>query len=234
MCEQRKTVLPSLLSPVMMSRSSLRPMGSEPAQGLVEEDEFGVVDERLGQPDPLQHAPRELAKLEARRPLEPDPRQEPRDPVPPLGPLQGEEAAVEVEELRGGEIFVEVGLLGQVAEPAPGVDVPVTAAEDLDLAGVGRDQPEGAFQGRGLARPVGAEKAEDLARCHAQRDALQGGALLGDKPRCERLMQVVDTENGSHRTDLIILKERLEGKSAAGGRGQSGTTRFSVSGSIVI
>ena len=65
MCELKNTVRPSSRSRRIRSRTSRPAERVEARHRLVEEDHLGIVDQRLGQADALQHALRELAQLQA-------------------------------------------------------------------------------------------------------------------------------------------------------------------------
>src|SRR4029079_14628519 len=111
----------------------------------------------------LQHALRVLAQRELARALEPDAREQPVGPRPTLGARHVEEAPDEIEQLLAGEVVVEVGALGQVAEAALGVEIRPRAAEEAHAASRREDQAHEHLDGGGLAGAVGSEEPEDLA-----------------------------------------------------------------------
>ena len=140
---------------------------------LVEQDQLGVVDQRLGQADPPLHALgvfAELACLAAFRPTMSISRS---TRLRPLGRRDVEQPAVEVERLLGVEELVEVRLLGQVADPLVLGDVGGRLVEDQRLALGGEEQAEQQLDRGRLARAVGAEQAEDLAPMDLQVERLQ-------------------------------------------------------------
>ena len=67
------------------------------------------------------------------------------------------EVGHELEELTGGEVVVEIGLLGDVADAGEGFLVARRVAEERDLAGVDADEAEEGLDRRGLACTVVAE-----------------------------------------------------------------------------
>jgi hypothetical protein len=74
------------------------------------------------------------------------------------------------------QLLGELRLLELHAEPLPQltlVRLPCQA-EDLDLAGVGLEQPLEDFDRRRLARAVGAKQPEALAAIDAKREAVNG------------------------------------------------------------
>jgi hypothetical protein len=84
-------------------------------------------------------------------------------PAVAQGGREVEQPAVEVERLLGGQVPVQVRLLGQVANALVLLHLGRRLAEDVGLA-IGREeQAEEEFDGGGLAGAVGAEEAEDLA-----------------------------------------------------------------------
>jgi hypothetical protein len=54
-------------------------------------------------------------------------------------------------------------VLGQIADPPPRIRIAGWLAEDARRAAAWLDQAKQDFDGRGLARAVGSQKAEDLA-----------------------------------------------------------------------
>ena len=130
---------------------------------LVEQDQLGVVDQRLGQADPALHALGVLAELAVLGGAQADHVDQPVDPLGPLGRRDLEQPAVEVERLLGVQELVEVRLLGQVADPLVLGDVGRRLVEDQRVA-LGREEQAEQELDRGrLARAVGPEQAEDLA-----------------------------------------------------------------------
>ena len=109
-------------------------------------------------------------------------------------PLRGKaaDAAVEIDVLAHGQVVVESELLGHVADDP--LDV-LALAGDVEAADerLARGRPEDAAEhpdGRGLARPVRAEEAEDLAAADAEGDVVDGGEFA------ERLGQAADVDAG--------------------------------------
>ena len=75
---------------------------------LVEEDQFGLVDEGLREADALQHAFRELAQREASFAGDAHPVEQAGHALAPLLAAQAEEAGEVGQQLLGGEVVVEV------------------------------------------------------------------------------------------------------------------------------
>ena len=104
----------------------------EPGQGLVEQDDLGVVEQGLGDPDPLQHPARAAAERPAPLSVDPDAIQEPRGPPAGVRRGESEQAPVVEQELLGREVVAERGRLGQEPDAPAHGDVAGRTAEDLD------------------------------------------------------------------------------------------------------
>jgi len=149
----------------------------EAAGGFVEDHEFGVVDQRLGNADPASHALGILAELPLAVSCETDHLDQGRRAPPPLLRIEAEEPAIEIERLLGIEEFVEIRLLGEVADSFVLRDVGGGSAEDQRLTRRGKDQAKKQFERRRLSRTVGAEQTEDLASPHVEVERLERGLL---------------------------------------------------------
>ena len=145
----------------------------EPGQGLVEEDDLGVVEQSLGHTDPLQHPARAAAERQAPLRVDPDAVQQSRGPPTGIRRSESEQAPVVDQEFLGREVLAERGRLGQEPDAAPHGDVAGRTAQDLRAARGGKEQLHEQLQGRRLTGAVRTEIAEDLARCDVERDALQ-------------------------------------------------------------
>ena len=90
----------------------------EPGHRLVEQHELGVVDERLGDADALQHALGVLAQVRVGGALQTDVPEQGLDALAPAARVEAEQPRAEPEELAAGEVVVEVRVLRQVARRA--------------------------------------------------------------------------------------------------------------------
>ena len=148
---------------------------------FVEDQQLGVVHERLDEPELLPVAGRQLPN----RPVELG-----VEALGELGDAAGPDVAVqpreEAEHRRAGQQGVETEVPGQVAdappqrEPAAGDVVP----EQPRAARCWRGEPEQQAHGRTLAGPVGTEEPEDLPRTNLQIEVEQTAArpvVLGQK-----------------------------------------------------
>jgi len=141
------------------------PAGVEAVGGLVEHQQPGVAQQAGGDAEALAHAvgvAGDLVVLPSGQ----------VDGVEDLGDAAGPEAAVAaveereaLEVLRAGEVGVELRALDEPCHAVERVDTGVApgAAEDLDRAGVGSDEPEQHPEEGGLPGAVGAQDAVDLA-----------------------------------------------------------------------
>ena len=117
-CEQSRTVLPCCLSERIRSFISRVPIGIQAGRRLVEQDQIGVVDQRLGQADAAGHALGILAKLSLARSSASRPTMSSSSGTRRFSSLRRdlEEPAVELQRLFAVEEAVEVRLFGQEAD----------------------------------------------------------------------------------------------------------------------
>ena len=109
-----------------------------------------------------------------------------------VGRRLGIVAAIEVQGFAGGDLVEEARALELHADAGadlPAVVAPVQA-EELDDPSVGGGEALDDLQGRGLARTVGTQQAEDLAQGHVEVQVVHGqdlGVLLAEPPdpECE-------------------------------------------------
>ena len=153
--------------------------GVEAGGRLVEDDQVGVVDERLGQADAALHALGELADRPRPGLAQADHFEQLLGAVLALVPGQAEEVAEEIQRLAGIEVAVEVGFLGQVADARLGGDVAGRMAEDLDVPFGRIQQPEQQLDGGGLAGAVRARAGRRLRRGRTSKSTLSTARALG-------------------------------------------------------
>ena len=145
---------------------------------LVEEQQLGIVDERLRDADALEHAFGERAQRLLAGSLQADHLQQLVHALLLDRAGQAEQAAVEADHFRSGHMLIEVGRLGQVGDLLLDINVAGGLAQNQDLARRREDQAQQSLDGRGLARAVGAEEAENLALVDIQADVVDGGDLF--------------------------------------------------------
>ncbi len=185
MCELNSTVLPRSCRLSMMRLTSTRPTGSRPVMGSSSKHQLGVVDQRLGDADALQHALGVLAKVRAGRP--------PSRPTSPRSAstrsrrvvrVKTEEPAAEAEELaaRRGSRRSTGSQAGSRREQRPATP----SSTDPD---VGPHQPERHLDGGRLAGAVRAQEARTRAPArHLEVDALQNLDGAAPEPHVDGLV----------------------------------------------
>ena len=145
----------------------------QPAEGLVEDGQLGVVHQRRGQLDPLLVPVRQLLEPRAGSVAE-------AQAAEPFRGCLFRRCCVHLREL--GQVSqlltdlhlrVETPFLRHVAEAGSllGSDGPSPPAH---LASIGTHQAEDRPHGGGLARPVRTEEADDPTRRHAERRPIEG------------------------------------------------------------
>ena len=149
----------------------------EPAHRLVEENDFGIVHERLGQAHPLQHALGELPELAVPgRLVEVHAAQEIGGAGPAGRRPVAEQLGAVLQQLARGEVVVEVRLLGQVAEACVHGHVGDVVAEDAGAAAGRGHEPHQDLDRRGLAGAVAAASE----RAHATEVQESRRVVLGE------------------------------------------------------
>src|SRR5579884_934404 len=145
---------------------------------LVEDDQIRVVDERLSQADALTHALGILAERAFAIRLESDFLDQLLSLGLPLRRRQIEEPAIEIERLFSIEEAIKIGLFGQIPDALVLDHVGGGPAKDERFAVGGIEQAKQELDGRGLARTVGSEQAEDLALSDFHVKGAEGGLFL--------------------------------------------------------
>src|SRR5689334_404094 len=136
----------------------------EAAHRLIEKHDLRIVDQRLGQPDSLQHSLRKLSQLRVPTLLiQLHSRQQIRGPLSArLGWITEDLRAV-VEKLARSQIVVKIRILRQVTDALMHADLADVVTEDARAAVSRKDQTHEQLERRGFTRSVGAEKPEDLS-----------------------------------------------------------------------
>jgi hypothetical protein len=136
--------------------------------GLVEDDQIGVVDHRLGQPDALGHALGIGGDLVVGPLVHADDGEELAGAVLAGGLGDAVQAGDERQHLLAGEVAGEAVVFGQVADARQRRPVADGPAQHGAADAGGPDERQQNLDEGGLARPVGPEQAEDLAGPHLQ------------------------------------------------------------------
>ena len=153
--------------------------GVDAFEGLVEEEDFGAVDDGGGEGELLLHAVGEVGDEFFLLAGEAHEVEQLLGALVGGGAIEAIHAADEAEVLGGGETAEEGHALGNDADVAlelGGVGGEVLA-ENADAAGGGCEQAGEHLDGGGFARAVGAEEAEELAGGDGEIDILNGGEI---------------------------------------------------------
>ncbi len=145
---------------------------------LIEDDEIGIVDERLRQADALAHALGILAEDAFAIGLESDFLDQLLGLVLPLRGRQIEQPAVKVESFLGVEEAIKIRFFRQIADAFVFGHVGGGLAEDEGFAIGGIEQTEQQFDGRRLAGAIGTEQTEDFALTNLHVEGAEGGLFL--------------------------------------------------------
>jgi len=149
----------------------------EPPRRFIQDHQLGIVDQRLRQTKPLQHAAGVLPHPEAPRLPQPDEFEQAVHAFAAQAHGQREEAAVIVQEFLAPHVLVEVGRLGEKTQAAPGVHGTERSAQDRPAAGRRRDQADQQLDHRCLPRSVGPQEPVDLPGGNVEREAVERGLV---------------------------------------------------------
>jgi len=143
----------------------------EPGEGLVHDDEVGLVHESRDNLRLLLHALAEVLHLLVAVVVQVEPLQPVGQPAPRLPLVQALEGRKIDQRRLQLEVHVQAALLRQVAD-AVLLRLIEPAAKDLDITGIGPEDIEHHADGRRLACAVRPEQAEDFARVDLEGDAV--------------------------------------------------------------
>ncbi len=149
----------------------------EAGERLVEDEQLGIVQQGGGDEDALLHALGVERDGRVAPGFEAEQGEEPVGLEVDEGLGQVAQAADELEVLEAGEVGVDVGLLGDVAEGgAVGLEIVADAlAFEEHLAVGGLEEAGDDLDGGGFAGAVGTDVADDLAGTEAKADVVDGG-----------------------------------------------------------
>ncbi|OPZ22417.1 MAG: hypothetical protein BWZ10_00425 [candidate division BRC1 bacterium ADurb.BinA364] len=155
----------------------LAPQRIEARLRLVEEDQFGIVQQRLGQPDALIHALGIALERQIGGVRQADQFQQFADFAAALAPGHAVELAVKIKKFAPGQIIVEIRILGQKSDL--GLHRPITQRFAHDACRARRREVNAHqnLDGRGFSGAIRAKQAEDLAFFHVQREIVQRAHL---------------------------------------------------------
>src|SRR5713226_1368795 len=174
-------------------------VGVEAVGRLVEDQELGLAQHRLGQRQALTHAHGVPLDLVIAALLHPDQVEELADLLLVDGT---EESCEKAQVVATGEEAVERGLLERGSEQAgrPGVIRPAVVPADPGGAAIRMLQPEEDSDGGRLARPVGAQEPKHLALGDIQGDLVEGADAA------EPLGEPIDLDDGGYWGHLELWR----------------------------
>ncbi len=178
----------------------------EAGGGLVEEQDLGVVDERVRQAEPLLHAARQRLDVLVALVAEVDELEEVADHASSAGRRDAVAASEEVEVLPDLHVVVDPEHVRHEPDDAPHlIGVPGhRPARDLGLPGRRTKERGEHAQDRGLAGAVGPDQPEDLTGLDRQVDA-------GHRQRAVvPLDQALGPQDGGHRTSPVMDRSKLK------------------------
>ena len=107
------------------------------------------------------------------------------------------------QQLFGGQVVVEIGILGQVADAPFDGEIAERAAQNLGVAGGRENQLHQQLQRGRFARAVGAEKAEDLARLDLEGQAIERAiGALAPEADARSLSSARGSQAACHRSAI--------------------------------
>ena len=173
--------------------------GVDACGGLVEDDEFRIMDDRLRETDALQHTfgirpDRPVGGLGHRRQAE--------GVLDGGGDVGGRHAAqlgAVTDQLPPAEELMKIRRLRQEAGASTGLRRGGGAAEDGDLARSGGNQSQYDLQRGALAATVRTQQAVDLTARDLQRDIVDGAELEAAEADPEIFRQMADRDGRTHR-----------------------------------
>src|SRR5207247_2709326 len=141
-------------------RDQLPPFGIEAPRRLVEDEELGLVQERLREAETLDHALRVAPEPAVDRVAEPETHQVTRDALLEIAGRHAGEATVEAHRAPGRAVRVGVEDLGEKPEAPPRSEAAGGLAEEGERAARGPQAAEHGVEGRGLARHVTPDRGD--------------------------------------------------------------------------
>ena len=145
----------------------------EAGHRFVEEDHFGIVDQRLREPDALQQALRELAQPHPPLPCHPDFIEHARDAGAHVGAGIAEQPREIREHFFRGQVVVVIRVLGEKADASPHLEITDGTPKDLRAAAARINQLHQQLERRALAGAVRPEKTKHLAGLHLERQRIE-------------------------------------------------------------
>ena len=195
----------SRLSSAICAADADRHVGIEPERRLVEEEHFRLVQQGLGEGQPLLEARRQLVVLGPPVGPELGTLDQLLDPAAEHRTRQSVQPPVKAQHLGGTQAPHEGRIAARhVQAPANGERIPDdVVAQHRRRSRVGQEQRREDGQERGLPGAVRPEQAEDRAPRHLEARAAQSfGAPLPEPPTPERLHEIARID-GEHDESIV-------------------------------
>src|SRR3990172_1599230 len=160
MCVEKKTVLPRARRLSIISLMSRRPTGSSPDIGSSRMTGPGACRGGWGDAQALGHALRVAPSLDVPGGGELGQLEHRLDARRFLARWEADQTGAQPEDLPARQVVMEARVLGKVAEAPASLRPLGRGAEDLHRAVSRKDEAHDGLDRRGLARAVGAQKAE--------------------------------------------------------------------------
>ena len=173
--------------------------GIDAVRRLVEQKDFGVVDHRRRQAQPLRHALRELLHADVGPFRQPHALEELRGPLADEGRVHARHAPENRERLARGQVARKSMPLRQVSDAPAALRVRGRKAQQARRARSGTRQAQQDLHGRRLAGAVWPKQTKDLALLDPQIDAAQGGDPARAEAREIDLRQADSLDGCCHR-----------------------------------
>lgn len=170
----------------------VRARGVYASGGLVEDEEAGVSDERLREADALEHAFGVAAEAAVVCVCKANGFKEMMSLVFEGGAGEAAEFSKKEECFQAGEVFVEVGILGQETHVFAAPDKGRVDPKDRGGACRGRHKAKQDFHGGAFAGPVGAQEAINLAWRNFQRQVFDSAHGVPAEGHTKVLGEVLD------------------------------------------
>jgi hypothetical protein len=143
----------------------------EARRRLIEKQQLRFVNQRLGKPDALQHSLGKIPKLPITVLRQPNYIELGIHAMLQIGSRNAIQAAVQTQQLSGGEPVVEPEMFRKEADSRSRLPVCGRAAQELRFATGRFNKIEQHLYRGALPCPVGAQEAEDLTAANIQREA---------------------------------------------------------------
>src|SRR3990170_1793800 len=167
----------------------------EAGHRLVQDHELRVVQQGLGEAEPLHHPFRGLPDGGPPGPFQPHPEKHPSGPLGDLRAGKPVQVPAKPQELLSRQVFIEVGLLGHEPDPASQFG-PASGflSEDRDRAGIGKGKPVQDLDGCRLPGAVRPQEPDDFVSRHREREVGEHPGAPSPEARRVRLRQPLDPD----------------------------------------